>query len=68
MKVTKFNRLSELIAKNTLVYVLGEHGTVVVGVGGSLGVVLCSEELARQIHVPGGSMRIPTQRNQLRVK
>ena len=55
MKVTKFNRLSELIAKNTLVYVLGEHGTVVVGVGGSLGVVLCSEELARQIHVPGGS-------------
>ena len=55
MKVTKFNRLSELIAKNTLVYVLGEHGTVVVGVGGSLGVVLCSEELPRQIHVPGGS-------------
>ena len=55
MKVTKFNRLSELIANNTLVYVLGEHGTVVVGVGGSLGVVLYSEELAGQIHVPGGS-------------
>ena len=55
MKVTKFNRLSELIAKNTLVYVLGDHGTVVVGVCGSLGVVLCSEELPRQIHVPGGS-------------
>ena len=55
MKVTKFNRLSELIANNTLVYVLGEHGTVVVGVGGSLGVVLCSEELERKIHVPGGS-------------
>jgi len=58
MKVTKFNRLSELIAKNTLVYVLGEHGTVVVGVGGSLGVVLYSEELAGQIHVPGGSTAI----------
>ena len=56
MKVTKFNRLSELIANNTLVYVLGEHGTVVVGVGGSLGVVLYSEELAGQIHVPGGSI------------
>jgi hypothetical protein len=55
MKVTKFNRLSELIANNTLVYVLGEHGTVVVGFGGSLGIVLCSEELARQIHVLGGS-------------
>ena len=55
MKVTKFNRLSELFAKNTPGYVLGEHGTVVVGVGGSLGVVLCSEELPRQIHVPGGS-------------
>ena len=60
MKVTKFNRLSELIANNTLVYVLGEHGTVVVGVGGSLGVVLCSEELARQIHVLGGSILIPS--------
>ena len=58
MKVTKFNRLSELIANNTLVYVLGEHGTVVVGVGGSLGVVLCSEELARQIHVLGGSRNL----------
>ena len=57
MKVTKFNRLSELIANNTLVYVLGEHGTVVVGFGGSLGIVLCSEELARQIHVLGGSTR-----------
>ena len=57
MKVTKFNRLSELIANNTLVYVLGEHGTVVVGFDGSLGIVLCSEELARQIHVPGGSTR-----------
>ena len=57
MKVTKFNRLSELIANNTLVYVLGEHGTVVVGFGGSLGIVLCSEELARQIHVLGGSMK-----------
>ena len=55
MKVTKFNRLSELIANNTLVYVLGEHGTVVVGFGGSLGIVLCSEELARQIHVLGGT-------------
>ena len=55
MKVTKFNRLSELIANNTLVYVLGEHGTVVVGFGGSLGIVLCSEELAGQIHVLGGS-------------
>ena len=55
MKVTKFNRLSELIANNTLVYVLGEHGTVVVGFGGSLGIVLCSEELAHQIHVLGGS-------------
>ena len=55
MKVTKFNRLSELIANNTLVYVLGEHGTVVVGFGGSLGIVLCSEELARQIHVLGVS-------------
>ena len=54
MKVTKFNRLSELIANNTLVYVLGEHGTVVVGFGGSLGIVLCSEELAGQIHVLGG--------------
>jgi hypothetical protein len=57
MKVTKFNRLSELIANNTLVYVLGEHGTVVVGFGGSLGIVLCSEELARQIHVLGGSRK-----------
>ena len=56
MKVTKFNRLSELIANNTLVYVLGEHGSVVVGFGGSRGIVLCSEELARQIHVPGGSI------------
>ncbi len=56
MKVTKFNRLSELIANNTLVYVLGEHGTVVVGFGGSLGIVLCSEELARKIHVLGGSI------------
>ena len=55
MKVTKFNRLSELIANSTLVYVLGEHGTVVVGFGGSLGIVLCSEELARKIHVLGGS-------------
>ena len=55
MKVTKFNRLSELIANNTLVYVLGEHGTVVVGFGGSLGIVLCSEELARKIHVLGGT-------------
>ena len=55
MKVTNFSRLSKLIAKNTPGYVLGEHGTVVVGVGGSLGVVLCSEELARQIHGPGGS-------------
>ena len=55
MKVTKFSRLSELIANNTLVYVLGEHGTVVVGFGGSLGIVLCSEELARQIHVLGGT-------------
>ena len=55
MKVTKFNRLSELFAKNTPGYVLGEHGTVVVGVGGSLGVVLYSEELAGQIHVPGGT-------------
>ena len=55
MKVTKFNRLSELIANNTLVYVLGKHGTVVVGFGGSRGIVLCSEELARQIHVLGGS-------------
>ena len=34
MKVTKFNRLSKLIAKKTPGYVLGEHGTVVVGVGG----------------------------------
>ena len=57
MKVTKFNRLSELIANNTLVYVLGEHGTVVVGFGGSRGIVLCSEELARQIHVLGGSTK-----------
>ena len=59
MKVTKFNRLSELIAKNTLVYVLGEHGTVVVGVGGSLGVVLCSEELApaRDVHRGGNQRR-----------
>ena len=57
MKVTKFNRLSELIANNTLVYVLGEHGTVVVGFGGSLGIVLCSEELARKIHVLGGSRK-----------
>ena len=55
MKVTKFSRLSELIANSTLVYVLGEHGTVVVGFGGSLGIVLCSEELARKIHVLGGS-------------
>ena len=56
MKVTKFNRLSELIANNTLVYVLGEHMTVVVGFGGYLGIVLCSEELAGQIHVLGGTV------------
>ena len=56
MKVTNFSRLSKLIAKNTPGYVLGEHGTVVVGVGGSLGVVLYSEELAGQIHVPGGTV------------
>ena len=55
MKVTKFNRLSELFAKNTPGYVLGEHGTVVVGVGDSLGVVPCSEEVARQLLVPGVS-------------
>ena len=58
MKVTKFNRLSELIANNTLVYVLGEHGTVVVGFGGSLGIVLCSEEVARQLFVPGGGTAV----------
>ena len=55
MKVTKFNRLSKLIAKNTLVYVLDEHGTVVVVIGGFLGVVPCSEEVARQLLVPGVS-------------
>ena len=38
--------------------VLGEHRTVGVDVGGSLGKVPCSEELARQIHVLGGSMII----------
>ena len=55
MKVTKFNRLSKLIAKNTPGYVLGEHGTVVVVIGGFLGVVPCSEEVARQLLVPGVS-------------
>ena len=55
MKVKQFNRLSKLFAKNTPGYVLREHGTVVVGVGGSLGVVLYSEELAGQTHVPGGT-------------
>ena len=56
MKVTNLNRLSKLIAKNTLVYVLGEHRTVGVDVGGSLGKVPCSEDLARQIHVLGVSI------------
>ena len=56
MKVTNLNRLSKLIAKNTLVYVLGEHRTVGVDVGGALGKVPCSEELARRIHVPGVSI------------
>ena len=55
MKVTKFKRLSKLIAKNTAGYVLGEHGTVVVVIGGFLGVVPCSEEVARQLLVPGVS-------------
>ena len=55
MKVTNFSRLSKLIAKNTPDYVLGEHRTVGVDVGGSLGnKVPCSEELARQIQGPGG--------------
>ena len=55
MKVTNLNRLSKLIAKNTPVYLLGEHRTVGVDVGGSLGKVPCSEDLARQIHVLGVS-------------
>ena len=55
MKVTNFSRLSKLIAKNTPDYVLGEHRTVGVDVGGSLGKVPCSEELARQIQGPGVS-------------
>ena len=55
MKVTNLNCLSKLIAKNTTVYVLGEHRTVGVDVGGSLGKVPCSEDLARQIHVLGVS-------------
>ena len=55
MKVTNLNRLSKLIAKNTPDYVLGEHRTVGVDVGGSLGKVPCSEELARQIQGPGVS-------------
>ena len=58
MKVTKYNRLSELIAKNTPGYVLGEHGTVGVGVGGSLGVVPCSEGLLAQLLVSGVSITI----------
>ena len=53
MKVTNFSRLSKLIAKNIPDYVLGEHRTVGVDVGGSLGKVPCSEELARQIQGPG---------------
>ena len=57
MKVTNFSRLSKLIAKNTPDYVLGEHRTVGVDVGGSLGKVPCSEELARQIQGPGGGTR-----------
>ena len=57
MKVTNLNRLSKLIAKNTPDYVLGEHLTVGVDVGGSLGKVPCSEELARRIHVPGVSRK-----------
>ena len=56
MKVTNFSRLSKLIAKNTPDYVLGEHRTVGVDVGGSLGKVPCSEELARQIQGPGVSI------------
>ena len=59
MKVTNLNRLSKLIAKNTPDYVLGEHLTVGVDVGGSLGKVPCSEELARQIQGPGVSTPIP---------
>ena len=55
MKVTNLNRLSKLIAKNTPDYVLGEHRTVGVDVGGSLGKVPCSEELARRIDVLGVS-------------
>ena len=57
MKVTNFSRLSKLIAKNTPDYVLGEHRTVGVDVGGSLGKVPCSEELARQIQGPGVSIK-----------
>ena len=56
MKVTNLNRLSRLIAKNTPDYVLGEHLTVGVDVGGSLGKVPCSEELARRIDVLGVSI------------
>ena len=58
MKVTNLNRLSKLIAKNTPDYVLGEHLTVGVDVGGSLGKVPCSEELARRIDVLGVSTKL----------
>ena len=57
MKGTNLNRLSKLIAKNTPDYVLGEHLTVGVDVGGSLGKVPCSEELARRIDVLGVSRK-----------
>ena len=60
MKVTNFSRLSKLIAKNTPDYVLGEHSTVGVDVGGSLGKVPCSEELARRIDVLGVSTAVQT--------
>ena len=55
MKVTKFNRLSKLLAKNTPDYVLGEYWTVGEVISGSLGVVPCSEEVARQILQRGGT-------------
>ena len=63
MKVTNFSRLSKLIAKNTPDYVLGEHRTVGVDVGGSLGKVPCSEELARRIDVLGVSTAAVTAEN-----
>ena len=65
MKVTNLNRLSKLIAKNTPDYVLGEHRTVGVDVGGSLGKVPCSEELARRIDVLGVSIFLFTKKTRV---